>query len=61
MNVEEADVFIYKMPEIFTAINGTHGNILENNQTTIRATNGSFEAPTDWAIHLVYNRHNLKG
>ena len=59
MNVENSDVFIYKMPVNFKAVNGTHGSILENNQTSIKVTNGTFEAPTDWVIFLVYNKHKI--
>ena len=61
INADKSDLFIYKMPVDVKSANGTHISIVENNQTSIKVTNGSFEAPADWVIFLVYNTHKEKG
>jgi hypothetical protein len=61
LEVTNANVYVYKMPNSFTTSHTTQG-VLENNQIDARVQSGSiFEAPADWTIYLIYNKYNDAG
>ena len=55
LNVNDANVHIFKMPKNFNERYGYHG-LFENNDLEInQETGGVYEAPSDWIIIVSYN------
>lgn len=60
LDVNDASLQIYRMPNSFNPSFGTQG-IFENNMYDNYIKTGLFVVPTDWTIWIVYNKPVFEG
>lgn len=60
MNVEDAELHVFKMPKHFNKDYGYKG-FFENNDYYTYQREGTYEAPSDWVFFIQYNSFIFDG